>query len=100
MMTRPNFNQRFLYRYPASQAALAKRDPSDERYALRVELYIGDLELCNGFEELSNPEEQRARFEEEIAYAQNARQKDVVYRRRSSEGITSPRHLFGQCLRY
>lgn len=57
----------FLYRYPASQAALAKRDPSDERYALRVELYIGDLELCNGFEELSDPIEQRARFEEEIA---------------------------------
>ena len=57
----------FLYRYPASQAALAKRDPYDERYALRVELYIGDLELCNGFEELSDPIEQRTRFEEEIA---------------------------------
>lgn len=56
----------FLYRYPSSQAALAKRDPQDSRYALRMELYIGDLELCNGFEELSDAAEQRSRFEEEI----------------------------------
>jgi lysyl-tRNA synthetase class 2 len=57
----------FLYRYPASMAALAKRDPDDSRYALRTELYIGDLELCNGFVELSDPIEQRKRFEEERA---------------------------------
>lgn len=57
----------FLYRYPASMAALAKRDPDDTRYALRVELYIGNLELCNGFVELSDPVEQRKRFEEEQA---------------------------------
>lgn len=57
----------FLYRYPASMAALAKRDPDDPRYALRTELYIGGLELCNGFVELSDPVEQRKRFEEEQA---------------------------------
>lgn len=57
----------FLYRYPASMAALAKRDPDEPRYALRTELYIGDLELCNGFVELSDPIEQRKRFEEEQA---------------------------------
>lgn len=55
----------FLYQYPASQAALAKRDTQDPCYALRVELYIGDLELCNGFEELADPVEQRKRFIEE-----------------------------------
>ncbi|MCR4256539.1 MAG: EF-P lysine aminoacylase GenX, partial [Candidatus Uhrbacteria bacterium] len=54
-----------LHRYPASMAALAKRDPDDPRYALRTELYIGSLELCNGFVELSDPVEQRKRFEEE-----------------------------------
>jgi lysyl-tRNA synthetase class 2 len=57
----------FLYSYPASMAALARRDPKDARYALRVEFYIGSLELANGFAELSDASEQRARFEEEQA---------------------------------
>lgn len=55
----------FLYNYPASMAALARRDPTDPRYALRTELYIGNLELANGFAELADEKEQRARFEEE-----------------------------------
>jgi lysyl-tRNA synthetase class 2 len=55
----------FLTHYPASMAALAQRDPNDPRYALRTELYIGDLELANGFVELADPIEQRKRFEEE-----------------------------------
>jgi len=55
----------FLYRYPASMAALARRSKDDPRYADRVELYIGGLELANGFAELADPVEQRARFEEE-----------------------------------
>lgn len=55
----------FLYNYPASMAALARKDPTDPRYALRTELYIGNLELANGFAELCDPKEQRARFEEE-----------------------------------
>jgi len=57
----------FLHTYPASMAALARKDPSDPRYALRTELYIGDLELANGFAELCDPIEQRTRFEEEKA---------------------------------
>jgi lysyl-tRNA synthetase class 2 len=46
-------------------AALARKDPTDPRYALRTELYIGALELANGFAELCDPVEQRTRFEEE-----------------------------------
>jgi len=57
----------FLYRYPASMAALARRSKDDPRWAERVELYIGDLELANGFAELCDPVEQRQRFEEEQA---------------------------------
>lgn len=57
----------FLWRYPLSMAALAQKDPNDTRYALRTELYIGELELANGFVELSDPLEQRKRFEEEQA---------------------------------
>jgi lysyl-tRNA synthetase class 2 len=57
----------FLYRYPASMAALARRSADDSRYAERVEFYAGGLELANGFAELSDPVEQRKRFEEERA---------------------------------
>lgn len=56
----------FLHHYPACMASLARRDPLDARFALRVELYMGGMELANGFAELSDPVEQRARFEEEI----------------------------------
>ncbi len=61
----------FLYRYPLCMASLAKRDPTDPRYASRAELYIGDLELSNGFAELTDPLEQRKRFEEERALRAN-----------------------------
>jgi elongation factor P--(R)-beta-lysine ligase len=52
----------FLHRYPASQAALARLDPSDPRVALRFELYHRGVELANGYHELTNAAEQRARF--------------------------------------
>jgi lysyl-tRNA synthetase class 2 len=55
----------FLHRYPASQAALAKVCADDPRFADRVELYIGGLELANGFVELADANEQRKRFLEE-----------------------------------
>ena len=57
----------FLYRYPASMAALARKTEGDPRWAERVELYVGELELANGFAELCDPVEQRQRFEEEKA---------------------------------
>jgi lysyl-tRNA synthetase class 2 len=53
----------FVHHYPASQAALARLDPADPRMALRFELYCRGVELANGFEELSDPVQQRARFE-------------------------------------
>jgi len=49
--------------YPASQAALAKLDPLDPRLALRFEVYADGIELANGFEELADAAEQRARFD-------------------------------------
>jgi elongation factor P--(R)-beta-lysine ligase len=52
----------FLTHWPASQAALARRDPADPRTALRFELYAGGIELANAFEELTDPLEQRRRF--------------------------------------
>ncbi len=55
----------FLCEYPASMASLARLKPDDATVAERVELYARGLELGNGFSELTDAEEQRARFEEE-----------------------------------
>lgn len=52
----------FVTDYPASQASLARKKPSDPRFAERFELYVAGVELCNGFGELTDPVEQRARF--------------------------------------
>ncbi|PZR00432.1 MAG: EF-P lysine aminoacylase GenX [Cereibacter sphaeroides] len=52
----------FLDRYPAAEAALARRTPDDPRVAERFELYACGVELANGFGELTNPAEQRRRF--------------------------------------
>jgi lysyl-tRNA synthetase class 2 len=67
----------FVHRYPASQAALARLDPADPRVALRFELYLRGVELANGFEELADVAEQRARFMEE-------------QRSRAARGLTVP----------
>ncbi len=57
----------FVYGYPSTQAALARLDSRDPRAALRFELYCEGLELANGFHELANADEQRARFEHDNA---------------------------------
>jgi lysyl-tRNA synthetase class 2 len=57
----------FLTHWPAPQAALARRDPADPRAALRFELFVAGLELANAFDELTDPAEQRARFEHDVA---------------------------------
>jgi lysyl-tRNA synthetase class 2 len=56
--------------YPAAEAALARRCPSDRRLAERFELYAAGVELANGFGELTDPVEQRQRFEAEMAEKQ------------------------------
>ncbi|ALS99845.1 elongation factor P--(R)-beta-lysine ligase [Lacimicrobium alkaliphilum] len=55
----------FIYDFPASQAALARLSPEDERVAERFELYYQGLELANGFHELTDADEQRRRFEQD-----------------------------------
>lgn len=60
-----------LYDYPISQAALARKKPDDRRFAERFELYICGVELANAFSELTNPVEQRARFNADMALRQS-----------------------------
>jgi lysyl-tRNA synthetase class 2 len=52
----------FLYDYPAQRGALARLKQEDQSVAERFELYVGGLELANGFSELIDSEEQRRRF--------------------------------------
>ena len=51
-----------LDRYPAAEAALARRVGDDPRLAERFEVYACGVELANGFGELTDPVEQRRRF--------------------------------------
>jgi len=56
-----------LDRYPACEAALARRVPGDRRVSERFEVYACGVELANGFGELTDAAEQRVRFEAEMA---------------------------------
>jgi lysyl-tRNA synthetase class 2 len=56
-----------VYDYPASQCALARIRADDPPVAERFELYLGPLELANGYHELLDASEQRARFERDVA---------------------------------
>lgn len=62
----PTFTNRniFVHTYPKYQAALARLTP-DGKFGERFELYYNGVELCNAFTELTDPTEQRKRFEEE-----------------------------------
>ncbi len=55
----------FIYDYPAQRGALARLKQEDPTVAERFELYIGGLELANGFSELIDSEEQKGRFHAE-----------------------------------
>jgi lysyl-tRNA synthetase class 2 len=53
----------FVYDYPPSQASLAHVHRGEVPVAERFELYLNGVELANGFNELTNADEQLQRFE-------------------------------------
>ncbi|MGL3608653.1 EF-P lysine aminoacylase EpmA [Rhizobium sp. G187] len=61
-----NSRPTILDRYPVAEAALARPCPDDPRVAERFELYACGVELANAFGELTDPNEQRRRFEAEM----------------------------------
>jgi len=66
----PNLGKRtptFLMDYPLELGSLAKAKTKAPDIVERFELYLGGIELANGFSELTDEQEQRLRFEEEIA---------------------------------
>jgi lysyl-tRNA synthetase class 2 len=57
----------FVYDYPTEVSPLSKQRPDDPDTVERFELYIGGMEIANAFSELNDPDEQRRRFEEQLA---------------------------------
>jgi len=57
----------FLVDYPVELSPLARRNPDDPSRVERFEAFCGGMEIANGFSELTDPDDQLARFEEQAA---------------------------------
>jgi lysyl-tRNA synthetase class 2 len=57
----------FITDFPSVVSPLAKRKPSNPDLTDRFELFVANMELANGFNELNDPDDQAARFKEQVA---------------------------------
>jgi len=57
----------FVVDYPVDISPLARRKSSDPEVTERFELFIGGSEIANGFSELNDPDDQRGRFQDQVA---------------------------------
>jgi len=73
----PKNRPMILYDYPLPQAALAKRKSKRSFYAERFEVYLGGIELCNAFSELTDWKEQLKRLQAEQRVRKQL-QKEVI----------------------
>jgi lysyl-tRNA synthetase class 2 len=80
-----------IYEFPLAVSPLSKQKPDEPDWVERFEFYIGGFELGNAFSELNDPEEQRRRFEEQVAQHargdEEAHQMDVDYVRALGYGL-------------
>ncbi|MFB3812710.1 MAG: lysine--tRNA ligase [Terriglobales bacterium] len=60
----------FIYDFPKSVSPLSKSRPDEPDYVERFEIFIGKLECGNAFSELNDPEDQLARFEDQVRQRQ------------------------------
>jgi len=57
----------FITMYPAEVSPLARRNDEDSFVTDRFEFFVGGREIANGFSELNDPEDQEARFKQQVA---------------------------------
>jgi len=57
----------FITMYPAEVSPLARRNDDDPFVTDRFEFFVGGREIANGFSELNDPEDQEARFRQQVA---------------------------------
>ncbi len=80
-----------IYDYPVEVSPLSKNKPGDPAFVERFEIYAGGIELGNAYTELNDPQEQRRRFEMQLALSaagdQEAHQMDEDYLRAMSYGM-------------
>ena len=69
----------FILDYPAETSPLARRKDSDPSLVDRFELFIEGRELCNAFSELNDPDDQAARFKDQVAKKQRGAEETMDY---------------------
>jgi len=80
-----------VYEFPTAVSPLSKQKPDEPEWTERFEIFAGQMEIANGFSELNDPEDQRARFEAQLKERERgdeeAHQMDEDYIRALSYGM-------------
>jgi lysyl-tRNA synthetase class 2 len=79
-----------IYEFPTAVSPLSKQKADEPDWTERWEIYIGQMEISNGFSELNDPEDQRRRFEQQLsekARGEEAHEMDEDYIRALSYGM-------------
>jgi len=81
----------FIYDYPVETSPLSKNKPEDPAFVERFEMYAAGMEIGNAYTELNDPQEQRRRFEMQLAMRERgdeeAHQMDEDYVRALAYGM-------------
>jgi lysyl-tRNA synthetase, class II len=80
-----------IYEFPTAVSPLSKQKPDEPEWTERWEIFVGGMEISNGFSELNDPEDQRRRFEAQLKERERgdeeAHQMDEDYIRALSYGM-------------
>ena len=73
-----------IYEFPTAVSPLSKQKADEPDWTERWEIYIGQMEISNGFSELNDPEDQRRRFEQQLRNASAATKKPIRWMKTTS----------------
>jgi lysyl-tRNA synthetase, class II len=80
-----------IYEFPTAVSPLSKQKPDEPDWTERWEIFVGKMEIANGFSELNDPEDQRSRFEQQLKERERgdeeAHQMDEDYLRALAYGM-------------